>query len=332
MKWSFSEPNLGDAVRVKLGKIYHYGIYVSENQIIQFGLAPNCIQNVKQEDIAVCLSDVNTFLQDGFLETGKPERKDGKPRSQKEVVEYAKSQLGRKGYHILHNNCEHFVYECIFGIKKSLQTQSIRDFITGLPIADVYTFKIPSEYEILSVYPQKRQEEIESVSNQKVKAEKYFAWKLLEYALMRTFGYKIGNLTFTKNSYGKWLLNECYISLSHSHEMVAVALSKKPIGVDIELIKATKPNAIERVLTRRELKVLKNIEEQEKDKYLLTTWSKKESAYKRDGESKFLPSKIDTSKIDFYEKIIKEEGKEYVLTVCSELFNSVRHFENINLE
>lgn len=332
MKWVFNEPKIGDAVRVKINEIYHYGICTGEDQIIQFGLPPTARQNIKQQDIEVCFSDVETFLQGGFLECGKAERKDGKKRSSKQVIEYAKSQVGKKDYHILYNNCEHFVYECLFGQKKSLQTEGVRDYILSLPIADVYTMAIPEEYTFSTLYPSIRQSEIESTKNQKVKEEKYFAWRLLEYALMRTFGYKIDRLNFEKTENGKWVLDNCYISLSHSHGMVAVAVSKKPIGADVELIEKPKNNAIERVLNRLEKKAFKKVEDKDKDRYLLTTWSKKESAYKKIGKGKFLPSKIDTVKHSFFEKFIKENGKEYILTVCSEFSNEVRHFERVNLD
>ena len=196
-----------------------------------------------------------------------------------------------------------FVYECLFDDKKSYQTQGEKDYILSLPIAHVYTLSIPENYTFKPLYPSARQSEIESISNRKVKEEKYFSWRLLEYALSRTFGYKINELNFTKTENGKWLLDNCYISLSHSHGVVAVAVSKKPIGVDVELIKKPKNNAVERALNGCEKKALKSVCQQEKDKFLITTWSKKESAYKRKGEGKFMPSKIDSTKHNFFEKI-----------------------------
>jgi phosphopantetheine--protein transferase-like protein len=330
MKWSFNTPTAGDAIRVKINEIYHYGIYVSEDEIIQFGLPPCARRQVKQQDITVCVSNVETFLQGGFLECGKAEKKDGKKRANKEIVEYAKGQLGRAGYHILNNNCEHFVYECLFGQKRSLQTDDVRAFFSNLPIADVYTFAIPNDYSFSTLYPDERQEEIEGVSNLKVKEEKYFVWKLLEYALMRTYGYKINKLNFSKSKEGKWLLKECYISLSHSNGIVAVALSKKPIGVDIEVIEKPKNSAIERVLVKKEAKEYEKA--QDKNGYLLTAWSKKESAFKCKGKGKFTPSKINTIDYDFFEKTVALNGREYILTVCSEYSKTVRYFEVSSLE
>ena len=332
MEWSFEKAQIGDAVRVKLGEIYHYGILVDNDQIIQFGLPPTARQEVKNQEVSVCLSNVEIFLQGGRLERGKPQLEDGEKRSAQQVVEYAKSQLGRKGYHILHNNCEHFVYECIFGQKKSLQTDNVRAFFASLPIADVYTFAIPENFEYTTLYPQERDEEVSAVANPKVRAEKYFAWKLLEYALMRTFGFKIKDLKFTKSPEGKWLCDKCYFSISHSHSLVAVALSKKPIGIDCELIKKPKTDAIERVLTSAERDSLTYCNDEEKTEQLLTVWSKKESLFKCNGTGKFYPANVETTKGSFAKKTIVAFDKEYVLTTCSEYYKTVRYFEKANIE
>ena len=58
MKWTLKTPASGDMVRVKAGSIYHYGVFVSESEIIQFGLAPVARQGLKDTDIEVCCSDV----------------------------------------------------------------------------------------------------------------------------------------------------------------------------------------------------------------------------------------------------------------------------------
>ena len=38
------------------------------------------------------------------------------------------ARIGEGGYNIIHNNCEHLAYECVFGEKKSEQTDAIRAF------------------------------------------------------------------------------------------------------------------------------------------------------------------------------------------------------------
>ena len=119
MRWTEKEPKYGDMVRVQVRFYYHYGIYVDDSTVIQFGLPDN--GNTPPEDIRVLSTDVQTFLNGGFLECGEPSDAEEKRKLRKPeaVVVIAKSKLGETGYHILHNNCEHFAYTCMFGEKKS---------------------------------------------------------------------------------------------------------------------------------------------------------------------------------------------------------------------
>ena len=131
-------------------------------------------------------------------------------------METARARLGEKGYHILYNNCEHFAYDCLYGKKVCTQTDDVRALFQKMPIANVYIAEIPNQSEWGEVYPPARQAEIDAVKNEKVKREKYYVWKLLEYALLHAFGKRIEEISFTKSVNGKWECDFCYFSLSHS--------------------------------------------------------------------------------------------------------------------
>ena len=76
MKWEMREAKSGDIVRVALGPLFHFGIFVSEDEVIQFGLPPT--PNRRAADVEVLSSPVDAFLVGGFLEVGIPEaRKSG---------------------------------------------------------------------------------------------------------------------------------------------------------------------------------------------------------------------------------------------------------------
>lgn len=125
MDWLQASPNPGDPVRVKVQFYYHYGIFVSEDCVIQFGLPDG--PSRPASEIRVLCSDVYTFLQGGNLEVGKPDRQERKRlRPAAQVIETAQSKLGQDGYNLLHNNCEHFMNECLFGEPSSPALQSIR--------------------------------------------------------------------------------------------------------------------------------------------------------------------------------------------------------------
>lgn len=125
MLWTEASPKPGDPVRVKVSFYHHYGIFVSEDSVIQFGLPDG--PSRPASEIQVLSTDVYTFLQGGDLEVGKPtlaERRALRPAA--EVIQTAQSRIGEDGYDLLHNNCEHFMYECLFGQPAAPTTQSLR--------------------------------------------------------------------------------------------------------------------------------------------------------------------------------------------------------------
>ena len=126
MKWVEKTPVYGDLIRTKVSFYHHYGIFVSEDQVIQFGLPDGPTRPA--EEIRVLSSDIATFLQGGDVEVGEPEGQERKTiRAPKEIVEMATGRLGEGGYDILHNNCEHFVNECAFGAHVSNFLQGVRE-------------------------------------------------------------------------------------------------------------------------------------------------------------------------------------------------------------
>lgn len=331
MHWSVRTPAPGDMVRVKSGLIYHYGVFVSEEEIIQFGLAPICRPNIRDCEVEVCASDVEAFVQGGFLEVGDPDQGELKKRRDSwQIVSTARSRLGEKGYSIIHNNCEHFAYECVFGEKYSSQTEYVRNFFLAIPVLDVYLAKIPQNTALSTLYPPIRQQEIDACGSEKVKREKYYAWKLLEYGLSRTFGKKIGKLEFSKADNGKWTCGGCEFSLSHSHNAVAVAISRKKVGLDVELISSPRVNGVaEKILNEQEY--ADYLVSDDKDGFLIEKWTQKESIFKRSDEYAYFPKKTDTASEKVLSRRVELDGEQYVLSVASEDVQKFRLHENIDL-
>lgn len=125
MRWTEGEPTYGDMIRVAVKFYHHYGIYVDEGQVVQFGYPDN--SGIKSEDVAVLTSDLVTFAHGGCVEVGALSMKElFTKRSANETVKYALSRLGQGGYDILHNNCEHFAMECMFGEPRSSLVDGVR--------------------------------------------------------------------------------------------------------------------------------------------------------------------------------------------------------------
>ena len=125
MNWKIQTPSYGDIIRIKVSFYYHYGIFVDEKNVIQFGLPKEATGPA--ENIRVLKSDIYTFLDSGELEVGVPTLTEkAKMRSPKQIVQHASEKIGSGGYDILHNNCEHFVNECAFGEKNSAFLDDVR--------------------------------------------------------------------------------------------------------------------------------------------------------------------------------------------------------------
>ena len=126
MQWKVKDPTSGDIIRTKVRFYYHFGIFVSPDEIIQFGLPDD--PGRCAEEIKVLASDIQTFLHGGELEVGVPERAERKKmRRPEQVVAIARQRLGEGGYNLLHNNCEHFVNDCFFGQPSSSVMQNARE-------------------------------------------------------------------------------------------------------------------------------------------------------------------------------------------------------------
>ncbi len=118
MEWVIKTAKKGDIIRTKVKFYYHYGIFIDEENIIQFGFRDN--SGIEPESIAVISTDIKTFCDGTPFETAELSLNEKlKRKSVKEIIKTAENSLGEKGYNILHNNCEHFVNRCVFGEAKS---------------------------------------------------------------------------------------------------------------------------------------------------------------------------------------------------------------------
>lgn len=188
----------------------------------------------------------------------------------------------------------------------------------------VYIAEIPERDEFSPVYPLERQEEIERYSNPKVKREKYFVWKLLEFALSDSFGIDMTELDIKKNENGKWTADKIYFSLSHTGGAVAVAVSNKNVGVDVEAVRRQRAGLEERILTPAELCELAELDGDASAEYVIKRWSQKESIFKTLDRKAFIPTSIAADEFSVRTEKIELSGQTYMLSVCSEYAKNVK--------
>ena len=114
-KWSLRTPKKGDIIRINLNKkYYHYGIYVDDENVIQYGKYDDMLKKDAKE-IEVLITNISDFAGGKFIEVRNYSLKERifKRRPSK-IVRKAMLRLGEKEYNIINNNCEHFVNDCAF--------------------------------------------------------------------------------------------------------------------------------------------------------------------------------------------------------------------------
>lgn len=172
------------------------------------------------------------------------------------------------------------------------------------------------------IAPKQRKLEIESCKSEKTRNEKFYAWKLLEKVFKEEYGENIARLKFKKQDNGKWVCKKYRVSISHSGELVAVAISKNRVGIDIQSIEQVNlsQGLIEKVFLEEEKK--EHIDEYEFSR----VWGIKESMFKMGEDNGFNPLNYNTNIVKNYEtKILTYNGKDYNLSVTDEVGDMISY-------
>ena len=199
-------------------------------------------------------------------------------------------------------------------------------------IVDVYISAIDKDEPIGKIENEARREEISKISNERVKREKYFVWKLLCHALKHSFDIDEQNFNFAKLDCGAWTVEGAEISISHSDDAIAVAVSSSSVGIDIERVHKPRSNRMaEFIMNERELKVFNSLPDEEKEERLIEIWTAKEAIFKTKKAPAFLPKETD---VDSYPtKTIKLDinDEKYICTVATIYPNQINLINDVDL-
>ena len=122
----------------------------------------------------------------------------------------------------------------------------------------------------------------------------------------------VENIWYDRN---KPMADNCFVSISHSGNMVAVCRSDKPIGIDIELIneKRNLEKLSNRVFCGKELETFKNNPTPEQ---FYEIWTQKEAYSKIDGQGvNEIMKGFDIFDLQDYE-FHTEIANNYALSIC----------------
>lgn len=91
-----------------------------------------------------------------------------------------------------------------------------------------------------------------------------------------------GPMNLQYNCYGKPYLvgNPCFFSLSHSGDLLVCAVSEEEVGADCEKIHQLTQNLAKKVLNESELAEYEQLPNEQKNDWMIRTWTVKESISK----------------------------------------------------
>ena len=190
---------------------------------------------------------------------------------------------------------------------------------------DVYLAALPKQESNITLSCAERQREIDGVSNERVRREKYYVWRLLEYAIKNSLGADASRLCFTKGNNGRWSSEGFEFSLSHSGDALSVAISKSPVGVDVERIRVKNADRMASYsLTQVEQAEYSSLYEAQREEWLMRRWCAKEAIFKHQNKDAYIPSKIETAEFFSYITDIEIENEKYIIAVAAEKRDEIR--------
>ncbi len=197
-----------------------------------------------------------------------------------------------------------------------MQSTQLNSLINAYKVV-VYYATIPQDDFVLDLPTAQRNDEIATCLDKQTQRQKYFVWKLLLDAIGQNYG---TDPVFAKQPTGKWTCNLCEFSLSHSANVVAVALASCNTGVDVQGVALPKNDRLlQRIFSSSEMQryiQLDNASQQAL--YFTQVWTQKESIFKSLNKSEFLPTNPQNYTQHTVSQVVELDGKQYIITVaCS---------------
>ncbi len=179
--------------------------------------------------------------------------------------------------------------------------------------------RLPQEFRGTPLASAARMLDVVKCKNEKVRREKFFVWKLLEKAVREYYNLDFAKIRFTKTENNKWICDDFCFSLSHSGEMLAVAISPEPIGVDLEAYRPLRSGIEGRILTEREIDSVDGLVGNEREERIIELWCSKEAIFKKGGSSALLPASISVAEHKVNIKKVTLDGAVYCIAAATSL-------------
>ena len=183
----------------------------------------------------------------------------------------------------------------------------------------------------LSLITKERIDKANSINNELKKIQSLASYLLLRYAF-KTFGVDITDRTFSYNANKPFIEGLGYtFNISHSHNIVTVVISDEDVGIDCEMVDATRNLSLLKsyLFTTKETTEFDLISYSEKYDYFYQKWVMKEAYFKMNGTG--LTKKFKDVTLDYEVHFIKDlTGKSYCVSSTIDTSTVLIDFNTIN--
>lgn len=188
----------------------------------------------------------------------------------------------------------------------------------------IYYSDITNRKDIeLSEVPKNVRDFLYNYKEKKSKKLSMYSWLFLMQILYKNYGIKLEEKKIIKNQYGKPYMDGIYFNISHSNNMIAIAISDKEVGIDIE----SESNLKKHLDSEYYLGWLNKEEIDEFNKtynklnYLTRVWTKKEAILKSKGKgiNNYIELKNVEGNVSVYE-IKDKKNEKYLISVTNSCY------------
>ena len=185
--------------------------------------------------------------------------------------------------------------------------------------AEIFLAAIPERDIDGELFPEERARDVFAKKHPLARREGFFVWRLLELAVMQTFGQTLEEAGLVKSD-GRWSARDFDISISHGGGALAVAISKGSVGIDLEpLLGSSDCEGIaHRFLGDDELSRYLSAPREARRETFLRIWTAKEAIFKSQAAAAFSPKDTDSSSKSVHTETVRISDRAYVISVATE--------------
>ncbi len=195
---------------------------------------------------------------------------------------------------------------------------------------------IEMEYDkLMNLLPSAKQTQIHKFRFDIDKKLSLLSDVFVRYFVCTVLNFNNAELSFSKNIFGKPYLTKCsdfHYNISHTRNAIAIGISEKPIGVDIEKIRSTDLKIAERFFCKSEVDYIFS-KEDEQEKLFYEIWTRKEAYIKFLGKGlSMLLTAFDVISDNISKSLVTFEINEYIISICNAIGFSNKNIVKLNEE